>query len=65
MYEMKLERKWGRWAWSVRDSSGKALVVGRARSRSAARYWAARALFDLLLSSCVCDSQEAKRKERR
>ena len=65
MYEMMLERKWGRWQWRVCDSAGKAIVVGREKSREAARYKAARALFELLLSSRLCDLHEPRRNERR
>ena len=65
MFEMKIERKWGRWAWSVCDLTGKPLAGGREKSREAARYRAARTLFDLLLSSRLCDVQSTKRSERR
>ena len=64
MYEIMLERKWGRWKWSVCDSGGKVIVVGRENSRTAARYKAARALFELLLSSRPCDLHEPRRNER-
>jgi hypothetical protein len=65
MYEMMLERKWGRWQWTVCDSGGKIIVIGREKSRTAARYKAARALFELLLSSRLCDLHESRRNERR
>lgn len=61
MYETMINREWGRWHWSVCDSNGKAIVVGRERSRPAARYQAARALFELLLSTRLCDLQESRR----
>jgi hypothetical protein len=66
MYEMNLNRKWGRWEWKVSDRSGKVIMFGREISRSVARYKAARALFELLLTtSRLCDLQEPKRKQRR
>ena len=67
MYEMMISRKWGRWEWSVHDSGGNSIVVGREFSRPAARYKAARALFDLLLSTpfVVSKSQSAKSTARR
>jgi hypothetical protein len=66
MYEMKLNRKWGWWQWSVSDHSGKVAMFGREISRPAARYKAARALFQLLLTtSTCCDPKEAKRRQRR
>jgi len=65
MYEMMIERRWGRWSWSVCDSGGKVIATGREKSRSAARYKAARALFELLLTSRLCDLQESKRNARR
>ena len=66
MYEMKLNRKWGWWQWSVNDRSGKVATFGRESSRRAARYEAARALFQLLLTtSTLCDLKEAKRRQRR
>jgi hypothetical protein len=55
MYEMTISRRWARWEWSVCDSTGKAIVTGWEMSRPAARYKAARALFELLLSSRLCD----------
>jgi len=65
MYEMNLNRKWGRWEWSVSDRSGKVAVFGREFSRSAARYKAARALFEMLLTtSRLCDLEDPKRKQR-
>jgi len=65
MYEMTISRRWGRWEWRVCDSTGKAVATGREKSRPAARYKAARSLFELLLSTRLCDLEEAKRKERR
>jgi hypothetical protein len=66
MYEMNLNRKWGRWEWKVSDRSGKVVMFGREISRPAARHKAARALFELLLTtSKLCDLQELKRKQRR
>jgi hypothetical protein len=66
MYEMNLNRKWGRWEWKISDRSGKVAMFGQEFSRPAARYKAARALFELLLTtSRFCDLQEPKRKQRR
>ena len=66
MYEMNLNRKWGWWEWRVSDRSGKVAMFGWEFSRAAARYKAARALFELLLTrSRLCDLDELKRKQRR
>ena len=66
MYEMNLNRKWGWWEWRVSDRSGKVAMFGREFSRPAARYKAARALFELLLTrSRLCDLDELKRKQHR
>jgi hypothetical protein len=37
MYEMKLNRKWHWWEWTVSDGSGKVAMFGREISRRAAR----------------------------
>ena len=50
MFEMAINRSWGRWDWTVSERTGKVIVFGREMSRSAARYQAARALFQLLLA---------------
>jgi hypothetical protein len=50
MFEMAIYRRWGRWDWTVSDCTGKVIVFGREKSRCAARYQAARALFQLLLA---------------
>ena len=65
MYEMTLNRKWGWWEWRVSDRTGKTIMFGREISRSAARYKAARALFQLLLTSRLCDLEKLKRRQRR
>ena len=65
MHEMTLNRKWGRWEWRVSDRSGKIIMFGREISRSAARYKAAGALFQLLLTAGrLCDLEELKRRRR-
>jgi len=59
MYEMTLNRKRGWWEWRVGDRSGNVIMCGREISRSAARYKAARALFQLLLTTTrLCDLEE-------
>jgi hypothetical protein len=50
MFEMAINRSWGRWDRTVSERTGKVIVFGREMSRSAARYQAARALFQLLLA---------------
>jgi hypothetical protein len=50
MYEMVINRRSVRWEWAVSDRTGKVIVFGWETSRGAARYQAARALFDLLLA---------------
>jgi hypothetical protein len=64
MYEMMLKRRWGRWDWQVCDSAGQPVAVGRELTRSEARFKAARALFELLLSTRLCDLEELKRRRR-
>ncbi|MBV9560412.1 MAG: hypothetical protein JOY90_08130 [Bradyrhizobium sp.] len=54
MFDLIISKRGGRsrWEWRVCDlSSGKVVMAGGERSRSAARYEGARALFLLLLSS--------------
>ena len=51
MFEMVISPKRGRWEWMVCDRTGKVIVSGRELSRSKARYQAARALFQLLLTT--------------
>jgi hypothetical protein len=50
MFEMAINRRWGRWDWIVSERTGRVIVFGREMSYSAARYQAARALFQLLLA---------------
>ena len=50
MFEMAINRRWGRWDWIVSERTGKVIVFGREMSHSAARHQAARALFQLLLA---------------
>lgn len=52
MYEMTLKRRWGWWEWKVWNA-GRTLVFGREVARSTARYKAARALFQLLLTAPI------------
>jgi hypothetical protein len=66
MYEMMLKRKWAWWEWRVCDHSGEVIMFGRETSRPAARYKAARALFQLLLTgSRLCDLEELKHRKLR
>jgi len=51
MFEMAITRKWSRWNWTVSDHTGKVVAFGREFSRSEAAYKAARALFQLLLTT--------------
>jgi hypothetical protein len=61
MFETMLKRKWGWWDWTVHDSAGNVVMSGREASRPMARYKAARALFQLLLtSSRLRDLRELK-----
>jgi hypothetical protein len=66
MFETMLKRKWGWWNWWVYDSAGKVMMSGREATRPMARYKAARALFQLLLTnSRLCDLRELKPKQIR
>lgn len=66
MYEMTLNRKWVWWEWRVCDADGKVLLSGREVSRPEARFRAARALFQLLLTTTeLCDVEEVRRKQWR
>jgi hypothetical protein len=63
MFETVLKRKWGWWNWAVCDAAGKVMMSGREATRPMARYKAARALFQLLLTnSRLCDLREVKPK---
>jgi hypothetical protein len=46
-----IDRRRRGWEWQVRDRTGLVLSSGREKSRAAARYRGARALFQLLASS--------------
>jgi hypothetical protein len=66
MYDMKLNRKWHWWEWTVSDRSGKVAMFEREISHRAARYKAERALFQqLLTTSRLFGLEELKRKPRR
>ena len=52
LFEIAIAQKRMRWEWSVRDRNGKVVMAGREKSRAAARYHSARALFLLLLTTC-------------
>jgi phenylacetate-coenzyme A ligase PaaK-like adenylate-forming protein len=59
MFAMSISRRWGRWNWTVSDKDGKVLVFGEEISRCAARYQAARALFQLLLTNArTCEPRQ-------
>jgi len=61
MYEPTVKRRWRGWEWSVCDHSRNEIASGRESSRPAARYQAARALFQLLLTnSRLCDLMETR-----
>lgn len=51
LFDWAFTRRGRVWRWSVSDRSGNLLLVGSERSRSAARYVAARAVFQLLLAA--------------
>jgi hypothetical protein len=48
MLEVVIEKRRRTWEWRVFDSSGQIIMSGREKSRRAARYHSARALFLLL-----------------
>jgi hypothetical protein len=48
-FNIAIRRRSRSWWWTVFDEAGAALIRGRERSRAAARYRSARALFILLL----------------
>jgi hypothetical protein len=51
MFDMIINRKRVWWEWAVCDAAGTPIIFGRELSRPAARYKAARALFQLLLTT--------------
>lgn len=58
MYEIRIQRKFVRWQWTVSDTAGNITVAGRESSRSEARYKSASALFQLLLRSSLCNFEK-------
>jgi len=58
MYEIRIQRKFVRWQWTVSGAAGNIIVVGREISRSEARYKSASALFQLLLRSSLCNFEK-------
>jgi len=48
LFDHSICRRGRSWRWSVSDRSGSPLLAGDERSRSAAQYMAARAIFQLL-----------------
>jgi hypothetical protein len=48
MMDVVIEKRRRTWEWRVLDSSGRSIMSGREKSRRAARYRGARALFLLL-----------------
>jgi hypothetical protein len=51
VFELVLKKRGRIWRWSVCASEGAVVMVGSESSRPAAKYKAARALFQLLLSA--------------
>jgi hypothetical protein len=60
MFDMAITRKWSRWNWTVSDHTGRVVAFGWEFSRSEAAYKAARALFQLLLTT---DGVASKRQK--
>ena len=51
IFEVVLKKRRRKWLWSVSTTDGDAVIEGSESSRSAAKYYANRALFLLLLSA--------------
>jgi hypothetical protein len=50
-FELSISRRGRTWRWRVADQSGNIELGGGERSRAAARYFATRAFFHLLLTA--------------
>lgn len=74
LFDCVVSRRGRAWRWSISDERGTIVLSGSERNRSAARYMAARAMFQLLLTApyrlrvnptdrriVVQDEQRAKR----
>lgn len=51
LFDLSIYRRARAWRWSVMDRSGAPVLTGSERSKSAAQYMAARAVFQLLLTA--------------
>lgn len=64
MFDITVQKRSRSWEWTVCASSGKPVMLGRERSRQAASYNGARALF-LLLSAQGAGLRHVKDSDRR
>jgi len=51
LFDLSIQRRGRGWRWSVIDRSGTPLLAGSECSRTAARYKATRAVFQMLLTA--------------
>lgn len=65
LFDLWIDRRGRGWRWSVSSPSGDLLLVGRERSRSAARYMASRAMFQLLLTAPYRNGMRSKDRSAR
>ena len=65
LFDLWIRRRGRGWRWSVSTPSGNLLLVGSERSRSAARYMAARAVFQLLLTAPYRNGMRSKEASAR
>jgi hypothetical protein len=62
VFEVVLEKSGRkRWRWRVSTTDGRAIMLGSERNRPAAKYYADRALFQLLLAAPYLDASAIAR----
>jgi hypothetical protein len=62
VFEVVLEKSGRkRWRWRVSTTDGRAIMLGSERNRPAAKYYADRALFQLLLAAPYLDASAKAR----
>lgn len=60
VFDLWIQRRGRGWRWSVSAPGGDVLLVGSERSRPAAQYMAARAVFQLLLTAPYRNRMKSK-----